>query len=88
MHHLLLFEEVERIGDMDEDVHLKLQGERMPVELVVLEKSGVAAQVVHEEVLAVLEAALGAVVVLQDEWGSRGPEVLDDDPLVFDLLVI
>ena len=26
MHHLLLFEEDERIGDMDEDVHLELQG--------------------------------------------------------------
>lgn len=28
MHHLLLLQEVKRIGDMDEDMHLELQGKR------------------------------------------------------------
>lgn len=73
---------------MDEDVHLKLQGKWLAMELVVLQKSGIAAHIVHEEILSVLEATLRAIVVLKDEWRRRGPEILNNDPLVFDFLVI
>ena len=58
------------------------------MELVVLQKSGIAAHIVHEEILSVLEATLGAIVVLKDEWRRCGPKVLNNDPLVFNFLVI
>lgn len=58
------------------------------MELVVLQKSGIAAHIVHEEILSVFKTTLGAIVVLKDEWRRCGPEVLNNDPLMFDFLVI
>lgn len=58
------------------------------MELVVLQKSGIAAHIVHEEILPIFKATLCAVVVLKDEWRRRGPEVLNNNPLMLYLLVI
>ena len=44
------------------------------------------AKIVHKQILAIFEFSLRAIVVFQDERRGHRPEMLDNNPLMFDLL--
>lgn len=67
MHNSPLLKEVKCIGNMDKNMHLGLHREGQTVNLTKLRKSKTIPNVVHEEILPIIELPLSAIIIFEDK---------------------